>query len=113
MNKTITTLIVHFCLTLSIFAADDYILGKYEHVDKLTIQYHTWYASVEGEGKYVAGFIETFYDNLSENYRTNPKLRKLVLQQMEDAKKSGKKGFNLTHDHYWIAFDETTGGNNQ
>lgn len=103
--------IVLFLLLIgSVYAADDYVIGKYEYMDKLTVEGHIWTVmEVEGEGKYVAGFIETFYDNLSGAYREKPELRAKVLEQMAEARKSGKKSFLLTQDRYRIAFQETTG----
>jgi hypothetical protein len=109
MCKLVSSFVLILALCIPAYAADDYVVGKYEHIDKLTIEYDTWSARVSGDGKHVAGFIEAFYDNISENYRKNPKLRDQVLEQMEKAKKSGHKGFNLYHDEYWIAFQDTTG----
>lgn len=102
-------LIVLVLYSLSCLGADDYILGQYEHIDKLQITNDMWDGEVVGEGKYVAGFIETFYDNISENYRKNPILRQKVLKQMRQAEKEGRKEFFLSKDEYLKAFQVTTG----
>lgn len=103
------TLLFLIAFSVPCFATDDYVMGKYNHLDKLIIEGDEWQMEVSGEGKYVAEFLEIYYDNISENYRTNPILRKKVLEQMEKAKKEGKKSFFFKEDKYWQAFQTTSG----
>jgi hypothetical protein len=88
---------------------DDYVIGKYEHVDKLWIDSDDWTADVRGKGEYVAGFIEAYYDNLDEKYRTNAEWRKEVLLEMMEARKTGARSFELYQQEYYHAFLDTVG----
>lgn len=106
-NKLLITILLIPTLT---FAADDYIIGQYEYVHKLTIIRNKVSAQVTGEGKYVAGFVEKFYDNLSDNYRNDPKLRQYVLRYIELAEKTDTMGFNLKDPRLLNAFNDTVEG---
>ena len=80
--RALLTLILS-CIIL--LAADDWVVGEFEKLDQLHIEIDDgeFIAKVSGPPKVVAEFIECYFDNISDQYRLQPKYRALVEKEMK------------------------------
>jgi hypothetical protein len=96
------------CLALG---ADDWVVGEFNKLDQLHIEIDDagFMAKVSGPPKVVAEFVECYFDNISDQYRLEPKFRRVVEKEMKKAEEKGRVSIALYRDHSYNAFHETTG----
>jgi hypothetical protein len=94
-----------------VFGGDDWITGKFDRLDQLTIEIDSggFVAKVSGPPKVLAEFVETYFDNISDQYRLQPKYRAIVEKEMGRAMEKDRIAIGLYREVSCRAFDETTG----
>ena len=100
-------LIIVIILTTSVYSEDDFVIGKYNHLDKLIIQENPIEVIIAGDGEYLAGFLEAFYDNLEEGYRDDHKKRREILEEIKEARDKKVIKIEIAYDDNMKAYKET------
>jgi hypothetical protein len=94
-----------------LLAADDWVVGEFDKLDQLHIELDEegFMVRIQGPPEVLAQFVECYFDNISDQYRLQPKYRKIVEREMNKAREKGKVSIALYRDNSYNAFGETTG----